>query len=202
VRYPNGPTITYWEAHEDQSLRDGIEYVTRGPLAGAKLVKAVDNFYRSGITYTNSPRTSTHIDVHVSDRTLDQPRTMFALSFILEPALFEVIGAARKYCGYCVPLSEMNPIRMKTILTSDKWMHFSDSMRGRNEEKYYGFNINSVVKHGTVEFRYFYGGPTKSELLSWLSYCTSTKKAAVSTSLDELLSIPDPDSLAKFLTKF
>lgn len=204
VTYPHGrPAVPAgWTTHVDQSLRNGIEYVTSGPMSGVKLKRAITTFYAMGITTENTPRTSTHIHVNASDLTLGQVRTMFALSHVLESALFEIIGNARKYCGYCMPLSEMAPSRMKSILVSDKWNETFQAMQGRNEDKYYGFNISSIRKHGTVEFRYFYGGPTKDELSSWLDYCTSIKKLATSMTLQEFLSIDSPESLAAILHQF
>jgi hypothetical protein len=127
---------------------------------------------------------------------------MFTLSYILEDALFQIIGAGRKFSGYCMPLFEMPPHRVKTILCSDNTGNFNAAMGGHNVEKYYGFNINSIRKHGTVEFRYFYGGPSKEELISWLSYCTSIKRAAKNISLADLFAMPSPDALGTFITTF
>lgn len=205
VRVDGGPVGAVppgWTTHVDASLRDGIEFVTSPPAAGAKLKRAVNAFYAMNVTSNNSPRTSTHIHVNASNVTVDQLRTMYALSYILEPALFQIVGETRKYCGYCMPLTEMAPNRVKNLLVSNKWAEVNSALGGRNEDKYYGFNVNSVRKHGTVEFRYFPGGPSKEELESWLHYCTAVKRLATSMSLADFIGLPDVDSLVAVLTQF
>lgn len=205
VRVDGGPVVAVpmgWTTHVDASLRDGIEFVTNPPVAGAKLKRTINAFYAMNVTSNNSPRTSTHIHVNASNVTVDQLRTMFALSYILEPALFQIVGETRKYCGYCMPLTEMAPNRVKNLLISNKWAEVNAALGGRNEDKYYGFNVNSVRKHGTVEFRYFPGGPSKEELESWLHYCTAVKRLATSMSLADFIGLPDVDSLVAVLTQF
>lgn len=202
VKNPAPHAPAGWEQHDDQSLRNGVEYVTAGPMSGLALKRAIATFYAAGITWANSPRTSTHIHVNASDMTVDQVRTMFTLSYILEDALFQIIGAGRKFSGYCMPLFEMPPHRIKSILCSESTGNFNAAMGGPNVDKYYGFNINSIRKHGTVEFRYFYGGPSKEELNSWLAYCTSIKRAAKNISLADLFALPTPEALGDFITTF
>lgn len=188
-----------WEAHQDQSLRNGIEFVTRGPIAGSRLARVLTAYFGSGITANNSPRTSTHIHVNASDLLIGQLRTMMTLSFIAETALFDIIGRSRKYCGYCMPLREMSPQRFRKFLTTTSINEFAGTLGGRNEDKYYGFNVNSVRKHGTVEFRYFAGGPTQEELVSWMDYCIGIKKTALNISFEELLSLQSAEDLAAVL---
>src|SRR5690606_18079792 len=61
------------------------------------------------------------------------------------------------------------------------------------------FNI-CVQKHGTVEFRYFPGGPTKEELVSWVDLVQAIKRAAMSNTAEGLVNIANsPDDLIRFL---
>lgn len=71
--------------------------------------------------------------------------------------------------------------------------------QGNNADKYYGFNINSINKHGTVEFRYFPGGPTEEQLLDWVLYCTEVKSAALASGLNGLLALDTPELLRAWL---
>lgn len=195
-----GMALQHWTQHNDESLRNGIEFVTDMPLAGNALVTAVDSFYAQRYRYTGGPRTSTHVHVNAGDTTIGAVRTMFVLSYILENALFQLLEAKRKWCGYCMPLTEMSPKRIRALLSSTSSPEFERAMMGHNAEKYYGFNVNSIRKHGTVEFRYFPGAPSKDELLDWLDYCTAVKRVGLSTSVEALSSIPDASSLGAFLT--
>lgn len=194
------PPLRNWTQHQDDSLRNGIEFVTEIPLAGDDLIKTIENFYAQNYRYTGGPRTSTHVHMNAGDLTVGAVRTMFVLSYILEDALFRILEAKRKWCGYCMPLTEMAPHRIRSLLASTNTAEFERSMIGHNTEKYYGFNVNSIRKHGTVEFRYFPGAPSKDELYDWLDYCTTIKRAGLTTTMEELAAIPDAASLGLFLS--
>lgn len=199
VRWDEDEVPDGWVTHVDESLRNGIEFVFRSPKAGSDMLGVVDNFFAAGIKWNNSPRTSTHIHVNAGDLTVEQLRSMYVLTYIVEDALFQTIAKTRKYCGYCMSLYEMPPIRARNILGTLSPNTLVQSMGGPNAEKYYGFNINSARKHGTVEFRYFPGGPSKEELLGWINYCTDVKAIALKYSLDSILGIQDEQSLVNFL---
>ena len=170
-----------WVTHVDESLRnDGLEFVFRQPYAGNDALAVVDNFYNvNDHTYTRGARTSTHIHVDASQLTVGAMRAIVGLSYILEDALFASVADARRWCGYCMPLTEMSPSRMRTLLMSEDAASFSlYGLRSRaNADKYYGLNVTSLLKHGTLEYRYFPGGPTKDQLLEWMDYCTELTSA-------------------------
>lgn len=204
VRTPDGGHVDRipqgWTTHADESLRNGIEFVTNGPQSHTKLMRSIVTFFNSNYTYQNTPRTSTHIHVNVSDMTVGQVATMFVMSYALEDALFRTIERGRKYCGYCMPLSEMTPARVQTLLAPTNMHEYQvRGLGGNNAEKYYGFNLNSIRKHGTAEFRYFPGGPTREELENWMDYCTSIRRMGMKYSLEDLAAITDGDAFAAFL---
>lgn len=186
VRIQPDARYTHWQIVEDGSLRNGKEFITSTPIRGATVAAAINEFYGSGVRFKNSPRTSTHVHVNVTDMKVGGLRAMFVLSYALEDSLFRVMDDSRKYCGYCMPLSEMHPIRANKFLSSDNRYMFADSMGGANTEKYYGFNINSIRKHGTAEFRYFPGGPDQEELKNWIAYCVAIRHVAETIGLEGL----------------
>jgi hypothetical protein len=194
-----GVDMVGWTQHIDESLRNGIEYVTDAPMGGDKISAAIKSFYAKGLRYVGSPRTSTHIHVNAGDLTVRNVRTMFVVSYMLEDAMFRVLEAKRKFCGYCMPLTEMSPQRVRNFLASDSIDSFGRALAGPNAEKYYGFNAVSLKKHGTLEFRYFPGAPSQDELLSWMDYCTAVKRIGLTYSLDDLSGIQDADELSRWL---
>ena len=204
VSYNNSTTTIPegWTTHEDGSLRNGIEYVTTEPMMGQGAATCIDNYYAARIEALPTARTSTHIHVNVTDVTIGDVRAMYAISYMMETGLFDAIGAPRKFCGYCMPLYEMNSTRAKNILADDSLDEFMSAIQGPNNEKYYGFNVNSVSRHGTVEFRYFPGAPTKDTLLDWIDYCVSVKSAAMATSLEELRAMESETELEQWLRHF
>lgn len=188
--------ISGWDLHHDDSLRNGVEYVFSRGKAGSHALSAVDNFYSAGLVWNNTPRASTHIHVNVSDTTLGVVRNMFLISYFLEDALFQSLSADRKYCGYCMPLSEMPPDRVRILLNESGFRTFLErGIGGHNVNKYYGLNVNSIRKHGTVELRYFPGGPDKEELLAWMDYATLLRKAAETDAMEKLSSFDWPHEL-------
>jgi hypothetical protein len=188
-----------WTQHVDESLRNGIEFVTNGPMSGDTITKAVQSFYAKDYRYVGSPRTSTHIHVNAGDLTVANVRTMFVISYMLEEAMFRVLEAKRKFCGYCMPLTEMSPGRVRNFLASNSIEDFARALNGPNAEKYYGFNAVSLKKHGTLEFRYFPGAPASEELLSWMDYCTAVKRIGLTYTLEDLSNIQDADELGRWL---
>lgn len=193
--------IKGWTTHIDDSLRNGIEFVTDGPMSGNSILAAVHNFYQANMTYDGGPRTSTHIHVNMGYDTVETLRVMFILSYCLEDALFQMLTAKRKYCGYCMPLSEMPAWRIRNFLSVTEAAAMLQTMGGNNADKYYGFNINSVRKHGTVEFRYFPGAPSKDELVAWMDYCTQIKRAGQSITIEGLLEFSDSERFAAWICK-
>ena len=194
-----GPKMKQWKNVPDDSLRNGMEFVTKEPYTGARLAAAIAEFYANKVAFQNSPRTSTHIHINVTDMKVSELRAMFAISYMVEFALFRVLDPARKYCGYCMQLTDMNPKRATTFLTADEPGTFVQSMGGPNANKYYGFNINSVRKHGTAEFRYFPGGPDEEQLKQWVKYCQQVKSAAKSAGLDGVLNLESAAEVEGFI---
>lgn len=182
------PSISYWEAKQDNSLRNGIEYVMAQPFAGPTLEAALDAFYDEGIRTDNSARTSTHIHLNMTDTTLDAVRSMTMIMYMIEDGLFNVIGESRKWAGYSMALSEMDPVRLRMAMShSDPHTLLNNLAPTRNQDRYYGFNTASLRKHGTVEFRYFPGGPTRQELDSWIDLVCAVKRAAVTHTPTDLM---------------
>lgn len=174
--------VPFWETHNDESLRnDGLEFVFETPMYGEAALAAVDAFYAIAADYTGGARTSTHIHVDASKLTVGAMRAIIGLSYILEDALFSSVRAARKWCGYCMPLTEMAHSRLRALLLSKDTPTFTITgvKANANAEKYYGLNISSLLKHGTLEYRYFPGAPTKDELLSWMDYVTELTAAGL-----------------------
>lgn len=197
--------IPYWERKSDNSLRNGVEYVLDQPYAGPTLDHALDAYYDQEMQANNTQRTSTHIHINMTDATVDNVRNMTMIMYMIEDALFNVIGEGRKWAGYSMALSEMDPVRMRIGLASaDYAVACSHLAPARNQERYYGFNTASLRRHGTVEFRYFPGGPTRPELENWLDLVVAVKAAAVSMATPEALisRLATPEDVTQFLSSY
>ena len=182
------PRVQWWLLHEDGSLRNGWEYVTEAPLYGEDVELALDSFYDRVDSWDANPRTSTHIHVDFSRETVGTLRSMVVIVYALEAGLYDVIGVDRKWAGYAAPLREMSVNRLRNLLSPDSSaLSFVEAVgSGRGNERYYGLNISSLRRHGSLEFRYFPGGPDREELESWMDLVLAIKRMAMEISLDRL----------------
>lgn len=184
-------TFPEWGTHSDGSLRNGIEFVLSGPTAGRGLTAAIDKFFDAGLTYSMSERTSIHIHINASDNmTFDQFRNMFVLMYLIEPAVFRWADENRKWCGYCSPLTDLDPSRLVPILTdnSEDASQFVRAVQGGgNSDRYYGYNMAAFARHGTVEFRYFPCTNDKQRVIEWIKFVMLTKRTAVNATDPEAI---------------
>lgn len=168
--------IPYWMTVPDGSLREGVEYVLDQAYAGDTLMQAVDEYYDADLRFNNTSRTSTHIHLNMTDATVAELRVMSLIMYAIEDSIFAAVDGDRKWTGYAMALSEMEPVRLRNIMSlNDDAALVVNIAPARNQERYYGFNTASMRKHGTVEFRYFPGGPTKEELIEWLDWIVRLK---------------------------
>lgn len=192
----------YWTTHEDNSLRQGIELVLDAPYAGEVLGNAIQEYYKAGIAHNSTSRTSTHIHINMTDVTVDVLRSMFMIMYCIEDSLFNAIGESRKWSGYAMALTEMEPSRVRGILTSDDANILQNEISpSRNQERYYGFNT-CMRRHGTAEFRYFPGGPTQQELESWVDFVVTVKRIGKRWHPNELIeALYDERSVIRFINE-
>lgn len=182
------PRVPWWVLHEDGSLRSGWEYVSEAPLYGEDMERSLDSFYDLVDSWDANPRTSTHIHVDFSQETVGTLRSMVVIVYALEAGLYDVIGVDRKWAGYAAPLREMTVNRLRNLLSPDaSTANFEVAVgTGRGNERYYGLNISSLRRHGSMEFRYFPGGPDREELESWMDLVLAIKRMAKEVTLDRL----------------
>lgn len=171
----------HWTQHVDTSLRNGTEYVTSLPVAGVSLAAAIDCFFDSGIRYVTSERTSVHVHINMTDNVeLSAFRAFFALMYLIEPGVFRLADENRKWCGYCCPLTDMSVQRVLGILNGGREEFIAGLKGRRHQDKYYGFNTASLVKHGTMEFRYFPCTRDKADVLLWVNLVQECKRFGLS----------------------
>lgn len=204
----NVPAIPYWDVKPDNSLRNGVEYVLDNPYGGPTLESAVDSYYKANVQANNSARTSTHVHINVLDTDFDAVRAMIMIVYMIEEALYNVVEGDRKWAGYSMPLSEMNSTRLRTVLSAPWPEHgnkiLSNLAPTKNQERYYGFNFAAAKKYGTVEFRYFPGGPTREELESWIDLIVAIKQAALTVGSPAALidRLNNDQNVVEFLDEF
>ena len=162
-----------WETHHDASLRNGVEFVLSTPLSGENLGSAIDGLYdhQDVCRFAPSPRAGTHIHINVSDKTWGTVQVIFALIYCLDRVLFNWAGVDRMWCSYCNSLNTMPLDSIVRLLQNSEHAYAPSLWNTGASDRYYGLNVASVWKHGTLEFRHFPTTTNKEELWSWVDFC-------------------------------
>ena len=168
-----------WVLHNDQSLRNGYEFVTTPAVYGQDIQNRIDSFYAKKFNYSGGPRTSTHIHVDMQDSSPAVLQSLVMIVYTIEDALYQIVDEGRKFGGYSVALVDMPPSRLRNLLNPASVNMFYRAIHvNQNRDRYYGLNFH-VGRHGTCEFRYFPGAPSKAELESWVDLVIAIKNMAI-----------------------
>lgn len=184
VRNKSSEIQNHWLAKSDGSLRGGVEYVLARPLSGQNLTDAIEEFFTSEIALKRSMTSGAHIHLNMRDSasTLQVMQAMTCLISIIEPAVFEMFAEDREFNGYTNPLDTIDSGALGLILSEDIESdagNLRSLMSGGRSYKYYGFNLMPLAKYGSVEFRYFPTPINKDELIEWIQFVMSVKRASL-----------------------
>lgn len=168
-----------WTEHAEGSLVNGREFVMHPPRNGETALNSINRFFDSGFKYTASERTSIHVHVDMTDDiTVGQFRSILALTYMLEGPIYRMADENRKWGSYSCPLTDMRPDRFNALFAEKDMGLLQVAMSGAyHEEKYYGCNVVSLRKHGTLEYRYFPCTTDKATLLKYVNLCLELKTA-------------------------
>lgn len=189
IEVPNG-----YDVHSDASLRNGLEFVFDGPAYGSGVLRRINSMsdFLEDRNYSTSERTSTHIHLNMRDMaaTVEKARCMFGLVYLIEPAIFRFADENRKWCGYCQPLTDMPQQRIGDIISGEDDLFLSGAQGQQHNDKYFGFNLKSLSRHGTIEFRYFPGWSGSEDALSWVNLVMEIREAVTCfNDLPDMLSV-------------
>lgn len=174
VDYKGGDAILKdWAPHHDGSLRPNhgscCEWVFNGPVkykpAIERVNKLFDYFEENKAKLVTSNRTSVHVHFNMGDKNSYQLVNMFILFSILEDLLDRYCGEDRNGNLFC--LSSRHAEEQLRWVQDACFKHFGFFLR--EDQRYCSFNIASISKFGTVEFRGMRGLDNREDLLAWLS---------------------------------
>lgn len=178
------PRVKGWNAVHDGSLQDGVEYVLSNPMADDDLTRAIHSFFEAELPLKRRTTSSTHIhlDMLESETSLTSLQNLLAFIYVLEPAIFGAIDPSREWCGYTSPLESADVEALSGLLSERVKDTPSVFVSGSSNisSRYYGVNVQSLSKFGSLEFRYFPTASSAEELISWVKLAQNFKKAATS----------------------
>ena len=190
---PGRSQLAWWETKSDGSLLRGREYVLRNPEMGNNLGLAVEEIFSVGRFYP-AATSSTHIHLDAREQTVtpDVMQVLFSLVYCMEPILFHIGDASRKWCGYTHSMRDLPTGVVSSVIRSDGTFDL-DAFANHvtSTSRYYGFNLNALSKYGSIEFRYFPTAESAEQLAGWINLVQSFAKAAEEigslTSLQKML---------------
>lgn len=168
------PTMKFWEAKKDNSLRDwGVEYVLKVPMDLPDLEKALSEFAICEKKYkfkNGSVSTSVHVHVNMLNETYLTVANFLAAYALVENVLVRYSGPDRLSNLFCLPICDAEGIL-------DKWLDILGKI-GRNMfakakvapeyVKYSGCNIATLGTLGTLEIRTFRGETDIKIIQKWI----------------------------------
>lgn len=174
----------YWQRVEDHSLINGAEWKLAQPLNGSRLAQAIHEFFLPPTRTFRSVSSGTHIHINMDEDTtpVSAVQAVAALVYTIEPALFDIIDAGRRWSGFTNPLDSASSALLYGLF--DKSVENDPypltRLCERNHSfKYYGLNIQPLGSYGTLEFRYFPTATSAEEVIDWVSLVQSIKLAGM-----------------------
>jgi len=193
VYYDRLSNPTYWDVKEDGSLRSGAEFVLANPLVGKDLhdsLEILDAFCSNNPEIHYTVRTSVHVHLDVRDLEAEQLMNLLGLYLLFEKAIYRYHNHKynRENNIYCLPffntsrhindLSVLSYLGDPSISQRDLSTTLRHSLSRLN--KYYGLNVASLFRFGSLEFRHMEGTHNKNEIIEWVNIIMSLKKYACS----------------------
>lgn len=157
-----------WRQIEDNSLRNGFEYVTRQPLKigpdlHGKIKGMTDNINKHSVSLSN--RCSVHIHRNIQEFTPVQVWNTILAYWILEAPLLNFCGTSRRHNHFCLSVHEAPGIihRCYEDLKADiPFSTFKESSC-----KYGGQNLSVVKRLGSLEYRGMRGSTDPDLIHLW-----------------------------------
>lgn len=171
---PNGGLVKGWTPHEDGSLRhhhgQAIEWVSASPVIFKTMCTRIKHLF-SSLTKNEakivcSNRTSTHVHYNMGDKKVYQLVNLFVAYTIFEDLLARYSGEDRNGNLFCVGIRQAQDIIDRF---DDAISRHGNFLKFNNEYRYAGFNLSSLNKFRTVEFRTMRGLDNAEDVIAWLS---------------------------------
>lgn len=171
---PNGGLVKGWAPHEDGSLRhhhgQAIEWVSASPVIFKTMCTRIKNLFdsltKNEAKIVCSNRTSTHVHYNMGDKKVYQLVNLFVAYTIFEDLLARYSGEDRNGNLFCVGIRQAQDIIDRF---NDAVSRHGNFLKFNNDYRYAGFNLCSLNKFRTVEFRTMRGLDNAEDVIAWLS---------------------------------
>lgn len=178
---PRNSTRT-WKCEIDGSLVSGleaVEYVLAKPSSLEGIHDAIDQLGKSykdyGTRIEETDTSGVHVHLNVQDYTMKEFFTLTTTYFALEELLIKFCGAWREGNHFC--------LRAKDA----EWIIFELARSAKNRKlgnlntdliRYCSYNVYSIFKYGSVEFRAMRGTGDLEAIKEWINIIDALKNGA------------------------
>lgn len=169
----------YWVEKEDNSLRNnGMEYVLREPLFGEDLLSSMKWICEWGTKERLGTNFRTGLHVHIDVRNLGPSELLSMIIYyaLFEKVIFDWVGDDRDGNIFCMPFYKAEGVLEPIVTALRAGNKIKDAAKAI--DRYAAFNLNSLSKFGTVEFRHLKTTFNYERVLKWVNICQAFKKYA------------------------
>jgi hypothetical protein len=144
-------------------------------MKGDDAIEAIEELYEqfTDLSVFTSPRCSMHVHVNVLDCDLDDMIGTLAACALLDDVMFSKTNKYRRYVSFATESTQM---LFKNIIAMVK-----TAVMDTTQSRYWSVNVQSVERHGTLEFRHFSPAKTQEEAVELVNMCIMTKKLGKET---------------------
>ena len=176
-----------WTAKEDNSLRNGVEYITSGAIPKELVRPMMTSLYKNltatGVKLRFSNRCSTHVHLNVSGWKIDKIVNLYVLWAMYEEVLVKWCGPKRQSNHFCLSISDStNTLDGLTYFLKKGTWAFNDG------DKYSALNVGRLQDLGSLEVRVGDAYPDPERAIQWVSFLAAMREVALS--LDDPSQIP------------
>lgn len=161
-----------WITHNDESLKNGVEYVSRqpfkvGPSYVTKIRGLTDllNHPDSGVEHGN-PRASVHCHINVLDKTPLQVWNAIVTYWLLENIIMQYCAPHRLGNHFCLRLED-GPGILKDCYSDIGATTLPFTSFSPNMCKYSAMNLATVYNYGSLEFRGLHATYDHNTIVEW-----------------------------------
>lgn len=210
----NHTTKTYWKVVSDASLigANAFELVSpilRGENGLMQVALVAHALETAGAKVNGSCGFHVHIDGR--DLTVDQLKRVCKMWLKYENCFDAVVGASRRNNRFCKSIRSKFQTLEQGFKAIDKATNLNGIIQAVNGDgngytsRYHKLNLESMLRHGTVEFRQHGGTVTGEKMTSWIKLvmgfvnCAVTAKAIRATGDGKFANLLDvcPDAVTR-----
>lgn len=170
---------SYFRVVDDGSLNQGgVEFVTRKPIIGTDVDRALDQLEEAHETEWNTVDGSCGLHIHMNalDMGFREIKSLLMIMSRIQNVIYDSIPSHRRDTSYAKVIT-MNP---REIAKIDTLGHLITSYYGMadtiisdnkyNDARYIGTNIHARFYLGSIEFRYHEGTIRSNHIKEWIMF--------------------------------